>query len=315
MKKLNTSVIVSVLLIICLAFTSCSVKSSFDAGMALPQAKEAPQVMNNMAADQAGEAEFGVQESVATTTIPQDDRKIIYEANLEMETLEFDASVKAIFEEAEKLGGYVSGTSLHSDKWQGAARSASYTFKIPANNYSQFIQGLASSGNVTYQNETTQDITSEYVDVEARLKSLKTQEERLIEMMENAGELETLLAIQNQLSEVQYKIESYTSQMRTFAAQVSYSTININLQEVKHITQDKDTFGQRIGAAFSESVVNLVAGTQNFIVAFVYNLPAIIILVILALGGLLIYKRSHNKIKLSKAEIKPEEPKNKSDKQ
>ena len=55
-------------------------------------------------------------------------------------------------------------------------------------------------------------MTSAYVDVEARLKSLKLQEERLYAMMEQAGDLETLLAIQNQLTEVQYQIESYTAQ-------------------------------------------------------------------------------------------------------
>ena len=64
--------------------------------------------------------------------------------------------------------------------------------------------------------ESTQDVTSAYVDVEARLKSLKLQEERLYAMMEQAGDLETLLAIQNQLTEVQYQIESYTAQQRTY---------------------------------------------------------------------------------------------------
>ena len=56
-------------------------------------------------------------------------------------------------------------------------------------------------------------------------------------MMEQAGDLETLLAIQNQLTEVQYQIESYTAQQRTYDDLISYSTVDVTVEEVKQITE------------------------------------------------------------------------------
>ena len=86
--------------------------------------------------------------------------------------------------------------------------------------------------------ESTQDVTSAYVDVEARLKSLKLQEERLYAMMEQAGDLETLLAIQNQLTEVQYQIESYTAPQRTYDDLISYSTVDVTVDSLRYLPND-----------------------------------------------------------------------------
>ena len=66
-----------------------------------------------------------------------------------------------------------------------------------------------------------EDITNQYVDVEARLESLQAQQERLYELLEQAQDIETVLAIQNQLTEIQYQIESYTAQQRSYDQQVS----------------------------------------------------------------------------------------------
>lgn len=130
--------------------------------------------------------------------------------------------------------------------------------------------------------ESTQDVTSAYVDVEARLKSLKLQEERLYAMMEQAGDLETLLAIQNQLTEVQYQIESYTAQQRTYDDLISYSTVDVTVEEVKQITEKTETFGDRVSDAFRRSWRDFGYGAQDFAVGFVAALPTLLVLAVLA---------------------------------
>ena len=81
--------------------------------------------------------------------------------------------------------------------------------------------------------ESTEDVTADYVDVEARLNSLEAQRQRLEELRAQAGNLEDLLAIENQLTQVQYQIESYTGQKRVLDDQITYSTVNVYLDEVK----------------------------------------------------------------------------------
>lgn len=218
----------------------------------------------------------------STDLLPQDGRKIILNAALSIEGLDFDATCAALTQAARDAGGYVSSTSIDTPAYEGAYRTAYYQFRIPANQYGAFLEGAGSAGNLVSKQESTQDVTSAYVDVEARLKSLKLQEERLYAMMEQAGDLETLLAIQNQLTEVQYQIESYTAQQRTYDDLISYSTVDVTVEEVKQITEKTETFGDRVSDAFRRSWRDFGYGAQNFAVSFVAALPTLLVLAVLA---------------------------------
>ncbi|MEG1011664.1 MAG: DUF4349 domain-containing protein [Ruthenibacterium sp.] len=226
----------------------------------------------------------GAAEGSALTEqqLAQDGRKIIYDSTLDIEALDFDATLQALNTALAAAQGYVSSTSLENDTYEGATRNATFVYRVPTDRYSAFLKALGDAGNVTMQQENTQDITAEYVDIEARISSLKLQEERLLTMMEKAGELETLLAIQEQLTDVQYRIESYTAQQRTFDNLVSYCTVTVRVREVKHITELKDTFGNRVGAAVRESWRNFGRGVQNFAVGAIYFLPTLLVLLVLA---------------------------------
>lgn len=189
------------------------------------------------AAEAAGTSDLSDAVQNSADLLPQDGRKIILNATLSIEALDFNATCTALARAAQSCGGYVSSTSIDTPAYEGAYRTAYYQFRIPAEQYSVFLEGAGSAGNLVSKQESTQDVTSAYVDVEARLKSLKLQEERLYAMMEQAGDLETLLAIQNQLTEVQYQIESYTAQQRTYDDLISYSTVDVTVEEVKQITE------------------------------------------------------------------------------
>ena len=128
-----------------------------------------------------------VQDLVRAATPQVDVDKIILNATLSIEALDFNATCTALARAAQSCGGYVSSTSIDTPAYEGAYRTAYYQFRIPAEQYSVFLEGAGSAGNLVSKQESTQDVTSAYVDVEARLKSLKLQEERLYAMMEQAG--------------------------------------------------------------------------------------------------------------------------------
>lgn len=215
-------------------------------------------------------------------SLPTDGRKIILNASLTIEALDFDATCTALLQALKDAGGYVASTDLHAPSYEGARRSAMYELRVPAAKYETFLQSAGSAGNLVNKQESTEDITRNYVDVEARLKSLRLQEERLYAMMEQAGELETLLAIQNQLTEVQYQLESYTSQRNTYDDLVSYSTVTVSVEEVRVFTEAPETFADRVGDAFRSSWRDFGEGVQNFAVGFVYFLPTLLVLCVLA---------------------------------
>lgn len=232
------------------------------------------------------EEEWGYDTAASGSTggvsLPQDDRKIILNASLTIEALDFDATCTALLNALKDAGGYVSSTDLYSPSYEGARRSATYELRVPATQYEAFLQNAGSAGNLVNKQESTEDVTRAYVDVEARLRSLRLQEERLFEMMEQAGELETLLAIQNQLTEVQYQLDSYTSQRNTYDDLVSYSTVTVFVEEVRVFTESPVTFGDRVAEAFRGSWRNFGDGVQDFAVGFIYFLPTLLVLCVLA---------------------------------
>ena len=231
--------------------------------------------------------EFGGYESAASgdisgVSLPTDGRKIILNASLTIEALDFDATCTALLQALKDANGYVASTELYTPSYEGARRSAIYELRVPAAKYEIFLQNAGSAGNLVNRQESTEDVTRAYVDVEARLKSLRLQEERLYAMMEQAGELETLLAIQNQLTEVQYQLESYTSQRNTYDDLVSYSTVTVSVEEVRVFTEAPVTFADRVGEAFRSSWRGFGEGVQNFAVGFIYFLPTLLVLCVLA---------------------------------
>lgn len=303
MKKLLALVLA---LIICLCYAACgSVSTSTAAtestGFYAPADENAAAGAAAEAVAQDSGMPAGGSNQVSEL---RDDRKIIYTASMDLEAVDYDATVNALTQAVQTVGGYVASSSQYnSGSAENPIRSASYVFRIPADKYKAFLAEVNGAGNVTYQDESTEDVTTQYIDVEARLKSLRAQETRLMEMLNQAGELETLLAVQDQLTEVQYQIENYTAQQRSLDRLTAYSTVHVNIEEVKRITETQNTFGQRISVAFRNSWIGFADGCQNLVVAIVYLLPSLLVLAVIVVVVLVIVRTATKKSRARKAAI------------
>ncbi|MCL2517268.1 MAG: DUF4349 domain-containing protein [Oscillospiraceae bacterium] len=215
-----------------------------------------------------------------------DTRKIIKTVYLSLETMEFDDAVQIITDMVKTLGGYIESSNMNGStiRYESSnERYASYTMRIPSQRLDQYVNDIKAKFNVTSVSEYSSDITDTYYDTEARLKSLLTQEERLLSMLENATELKYMLEVENNLANVRYQIESYHSQLNRYDNQVAMSTVSISLSEVikyTYIPETPKTFGQQVGNAASASWNNFVDGLQGFIIGLIYALPGLIIFAI-----------------------------------
>ena len=159
-------------------------------------------------------ADAGLSGTEADRLSPNDGRKIIYNASLEKETEEYDATRDKLLKAASDADAWVQGSDEGGSAENGS-RWVRYTFRVPSDSYADFLNDASAAGSVTYKSETTEDVTADYVDLEARLESLRTQEARLLELAGQAGDLADLLAIEEQLAQVRYEIESYTGTSAT----------------------------------------------------------------------------------------------------
>ncbi|MBR6160218.1 MAG: DUF4349 domain-containing protein [Lachnospiraceae bacterium] len=222
-------------------------------------------------------------------------RKLIKTVNITAETREFDKLIANVTERINSLGGYAQSTDISGNSFSSSneRRSAFIVARIPANKLDFFVKGIEDESNITSKNESAEDVTLQYADVEAHKESLKIEQARLNELLEQATSLENIIELENRLTEVRYEIESYESRLRTMNNQVEYSTVNLNVYEVKEYTPEpveEKSFGQRLAEGFLESCENAWETIQDFIIGFVSFLPMlIVILLILFVIFLIIY--------------------------
>ena len=226
-----------------------------------------------------------------------------------MQTKEFDALIDGIRKKVQEMGGYIESSSMWGNSYYNSGtRNCEYTVRIPSEHLDEFVQVVGELGNVTYKNESVEDVTLQYVDVESHKKALETEQERLLELMEQAENLEDLLAIESRLSEVRYGLENYGSQKRLLDNQIDYSTINLSIAEVERITETGEkSFFQEIAERFGNSLYMVGKGLRGFVIGLIGSLPVLAVWAAVIAGLVfLIQKLFYRKKKKDKKE-EPEE--------
>lgn len=228
----------------------------------------------SVAMDDMGEMEDGPV-PVPNETAPLESRKIIKHSNLSLETLEFDQSLQQISALIEEKGGYIEsqsidsyGNSYHRSGEYVQERSASIQARIPSEKLDQTISEVGGICNLLSKSESMEDISDQYFDSEARLSTLRLQEERLLEILSKADKLEDVITLEQALSNVRYEIERLTASLKRMDNQVTYSYLNLDLREVVKYNETVSaprTFGEKLAASFRRGGQNLVDSTQGVI--------------------------------------------------
>ena len=202
-------------------------------------------------------------------------RKIIKNGNLSIETLEFDKFIRELEASVATYNGYIEFSSQYGSK---NYRSASYTVRVPYQKYDEFVSVVGELGTVTSSNTSVDDVTLKYVDIEARLAALTAERESFMALMDRAETIEEILQIQGYLTDVNYQIESYTSQLNTLKNKVSYSTVTLDIDEVARITpEEPKTVWERISQNLSENMYDITEGLKDLFVGFVSSIPYLVI--------------------------------------
>lgn len=225
--------------------------------------------------------------------VQDENRKLIKNVNMEVETEEFDTLLSRVEQKVNSLGGYVESSYTYngSGYYSSNNRNASMTIRIPAQKLDDFLSEVAENSNVISRNDSVTDVTLQYVDMESHKKALLAEQDRLLELMEQVETIEDIITLESRLSEVRYQIESMESQLRTFDNQVSYSTIYLNINEVTKLTPAKEqSTWEKISTGFVESLYGVGTGILNFLIRLIINLPYLVVWAVVILIIILIVK-------------------------
>ncbi|MDY0386393.1 MAG: DUF4349 domain-containing protein [Methanolobus sp.] len=235
-----------------------------------------------------GEAEYDADYSgVSSTSVL---RKTITTVDMTIKVNDAAAGVDEISKMAIESGAYVSSSSVY-DSYYGsdAGKEGHVTVRVPESKYSSFLASVEDLGEVTSKSVNAQDVTEEYIDVNARLDNLQRQETRLQEILNMTVTVEEVLSVEKELGRVRGEIESLTGRLNYLEDRIKFSTINIHVTEPRPISR---SWGIR--DALSESVNGFISMVNALIVLVGYVLPLLIIVAFFGGAFVLLRRRLHS---------------------
>ena len=287
-RKQTAAILLAALLALCL--TACGGSSGGSDSYSSASKGDMSPAGEPMAPEEAGWAEAEVDGSAAVNPALAD-AKIIYTADMELETREYDQAVAALDRLVEETGGYYESRSSYS---YGTYRSADMTVRVPAERYLDFCGRTGELAHRTRMSEDTQNVGEAYYDVEARLTTQRTKLERLQELLAKAESMEDIIALESALSETELQIEYLTGDLRRYDALIDFSTVTIHLQEVYKLSSEEEvpmSFGQRLGSAFAAGLRRGVDGAEDLLIAFARNWVAVLVWIVVIAAAIAVLRR------------------------
>lgn len=220
--------------------------------------------------------------------------KMIYTADLTVETTAFDDAASSLRQMVEDMGGYFETASLYNRG--GDYRSASYTIRVPADQFQNLLTQVGELCHVVRKEESGDNIGEEYYDVESRLVTQQTKLERLQTLLSQAETMEDIITIESAISDTELTIEQLTGTLRRYDSLVDYSTVNITLEEVYKLSNAEEpptSFASRLGKAFAAGWNGFVDVLEALVMILAYAWVPVVLL--LAVGGAVLWRMLRKK--------------------
>jgi len=230
-------------------------------------------------------------EATATPGASQDDsgsdslqvqqRAIIRTGEISVRVQGFDAAKRNLTRATTRYGGFVSDSQVEVNQVDNTTyKSGTLVLRVPRENFSEMMAHAKAIGELQSSSTQSIDVTDQLVDINARLKNLREERDRLRQLYENASDTEDILAVEERLSEVQGEIERLEARKKALKRQVAFSTIRVRLSEPRPDPGPLDTsrwYDTPILAAFLESVEGVFVTLRALTVAGAYVAPYLLV--------------------------------------
>lgn len=227
------------------------------------------------------------------------ERKLIKKASLIIESNNYEKTLDEINDAVISYKGFIQSSKQYIDKARSDndLRHSQYVLRIPTENLDSFIETIKKSSNVLELVIDGKNVTDEYIDVQSRLKTLRIEEERLLEILKKTTKLSDIIELESRLTQVRRQIEEYTTKINKLDSLVELATVEITLSEVENLTpKTKQGFFVQLGNIFFGSLDFLSLVLMTIVKVITALLPFVVVFGGIALIIILIVKRrSRNK--------------------
>ena len=243
-----------------------------------------------------GQVGSGIDKSLSERGV-----KMIYSAYIEMQTLSYEQAAEDIAALVERSGAYFEQKNFSN--YSSGYRHASYTVRVPAEQFADFCAQVGTLCHVTWQDDSAENISEQYYDTQSRLETAQIKLARLQELLKKAENMEDIITIESAISETEYEIERLSGTMRHYDALVDYATVTLELSEVYRLSGTEDapkSFGEKLGNAFTDGLAAVAEGLEEFALWLAYSWLGVLIFVSLVFAAVKLIGRLRRGQKLPK---------------
>lgn len=233
----------------------------------------------------------GTTDTVPSLPVPVQGPQVIKQASLSISVSSgsFDTRLAAVRALVESEQGFISGTEAQANpEVDQHIRSGVVTFMVPSGKFDDAIDQLSKLGTVQNEHISGQDVSAQYVDLQARLANEEAQRDAMLVLLKRAQSISDIITIQTQLGQITQQIEELKGQIQYLDHNTAFSTISVNIIEAgaPAAVQQQDSWG--FVTALSDAAHNFVT-TINYIVSGLGAIGPIVI--VLGMGYLLWRRR------------------------
>jgi hypothetical protein len=231
------------------------------------------------------------------------ERMIIRNGTIEIRVKDVDEALPRLKSAAAAAGAEIADLSVSGGsgptplgEMAGSAGPsyASVTLRVPAEKLDPLTTELAKLGTVTAQNESSSDVTEQAIDMDARLKNLRAEEDRLRTFLERANKVEDLLAVQRELSRVRGDIEAMQAQLTYLERQVARATLVVTLSEPSPVVgPESPWYGLR--EAFSQGVQGAIEVVKVMITVVIALMPLALLVALVVWAIVALVRRGNRR--------------------
>ena len=223
--------------------------------------------------------------------------KIIYTADMSLETTGFDAAAEELERLVSETGGYFEMSSVDN---YGSYRYGYYVVRVPSGKFNIFCDRVGQICQLRSKSKSAENISERYYDTQSRLETQQTKLKRLQELLSQAEDMEDIITIESAISETEYQIEQLSGTLRHYDALVGYATVNISLSEVaqlRNVEEPPIGFAARMAAAFRSGSENFVLTVQGILLGLASGWVAVLLLLVIAALVILLVRRARRRAK------------------
>jgi Domain of unknown function (DUF4349) len=197
---------------------------------------------------------------------------------VEVKNGSFDGTLDKLFTISTSLGGYISGTAAVADT--GALRTGTITFQVPTDKFNEAISQVRALGTVQNLVIGGQDVSAQYVDLQARLKNAEAQRDAMLALLGQAKTVAEIIAVQNQLGQITAQVEQLKGQISYYDHATSFSTISVSVHEAAVAFKPANADSWGVTAALLQGLHGFVNTIDYILVGVGYVGPVLVLLVL-----------------------------------